>query len=61
MVDHTQLKQTATWQDIKALCDEALAFHTASVCIPPCYVKQAHEYVQGGMVICAVVGFPNGI
>lgn len=60
MVDHTQLKQTATWQDIKALCDEALAFHTASVCIPPCYVKQAHEYVQGGMVICTVVGFPNG-
>ncbi len=60
MVDHTQLKQAATWQDIKALCDEAMAFRTASVCIPPCYVKQAHDYVQGNMVICTVVGFPNG-
>ena len=47
MVDHTLLKQTATWDQIKALCDEAMEFGTASVCIPPCYVKQAHDYVQG--------------
>jgi len=60
MVDHTQLKQGATWQDIRTLCDEAMAFKTASVCIPPCYVKQAHDYVQGKMVVCTVVGFPNG-
>lgn len=60
MVDHTLLKQTATWDQIKALCDEAMKFGTASVCIPPCYVKQAHDYVQGKLTICTVVGFPNG-
>lgn len=60
MVDHTLLKQTATWEQIKALCDEAMEFGTASVCIPPCYVKQAHDYVQGKLTICTVVGFPNG-
>lgn len=60
MVDHTLLKQTATWNQIKALCDEAMEFGTASVCIPPCYVKQAHDYVQGKLTICTVVGFPNG-
>lgn len=60
MVDHTLLKQTATWDQIKALCDEAMEFSTASVCIPPCYVKQAHDYVQGKLTICTVVGFPNG-
>ena len=60
MVDHTLLKQTATWDQIKALCDEAVEFGTASVCIPPCYVKQAHDYVQGKLTICTVVGFPNG-
>lgn len=60
MVDHTLLKQTATWDQIKALCDEAMEFGTASVCIPPCYVKQAHDYVQGKLTICTVVGFPNG-
>lgn len=59
-VDHTLLKQTATWKEIQALCDDAIAFGTASVCIPPCYVKQAHEYVQGKMAICTVIGFPNG-
>lgn len=59
-VDHTLLKQTATWKEIQALCDDAIAFGTASVCIPPCYVRQAHEYVQGKMVICTVIGFPNG-
>ena len=60
MVDHTLLKQTATWDQIKALCDEAMEFGTASVCIPPCYVKQAHDYVLGKLTICTVVGFPNG-
>ena len=60
MVDHTLLKQTATWDQIKTLCDEAMEFGTASVCIPPCYVKQAHDYVQGKLTICTVVGFPNG-
>ena len=60
MVDHTLLKQTATWDQIKALCDEAMESGTASVCIPPCYVKQAHDYVQGKLTICTVVGFPNG-
>ncbi len=60
MVDHMLLKQTATWDQIKALCDEAMEFGTASVCIPPCYVKQAHDYVQGKLTICTVVGFPNG-
>ena len=58
-VDHTLLKQTATWKEIQALCDDAIAFGTASVCIPPCYVRQAHEYVQGKMAICTVIGFPN--
>lgn len=60
LVDHTLLKQTATWDEIKQLCDEAIAYGTASVCIPPCYVEQAHDYVQGKMTICTVVGFPNG-
>ena len=60
IVDHTLLKQTATWKEIQALCDDAIAFGTASVCIPPCYVRQAHEYVQGKMAICTVIGFPNG-
>ena len=59
-VDHTLLKQTATWKESQALCDDAIAFGTASVCIPPCYVRQAHEYVQGKMAICTVIGFPNG-
>lgn len=60
MVDHTLLKQTATWAEIKALCDEAMAFETASVCIPPCYVAQAHEYMKGKVAVCTVIGFPNG-
>ena len=60
MVDHTLLKQTATWEDIKKLCDEGMQWHTASVCIPPCYVKRAADYVQGKLTICTVVGFPNG-
>ena len=60
MVDHTLLAQTATWEDIKKLCDEGMQWHTASVCIPPCYVKQAADYVQGRLAICTVIGFPNG-
>lgn len=59
-VDHTQLAQTATWQQIKTLCDEAVAYQTASVCIPPSYVKQAKQYVGDRMKICTVIGFPNG-
>ena len=60
MVDHTLLKQTATWEEIKDLVDEAIAYGTASVCIPPCYVAAAHEYAGDRMTICTVVGFPNG-
>lgn len=59
-VDHTLLSQTATWEQIKAICDEAIKLHTASVCIPPCYVKQAKEYVRDQLTICTVIGFPNG-
>lgn len=59
-VDHTLLKQTATWEQIKVICDEGAENQTASVCIPPCFVKQAKEYVQGKVAICTVIGFPNG-
>lgn len=59
-VDHTLLAQTATWDQIKTLCDDALYYHTASVCIPPCFVKQAKEYVGNRLAICTVIGFPNG-
>ena len=59
-VDHTLLKQTATMKDIEKICDGAIANNTASVCIPPVYVKQAKEYVKGKMKICTVIGFPNG-
>ncbi len=59
-VDHTLLKQTATWEQIKVICDEGAEYQTASVCIPPCYVKQAKEYVQGKVAVCTVIGFPNG-
>ena len=58
--DHTLLKQNAVWEDIKTLCDDAIRFHTASVCIPPCFVAQAKEYVQDRLRICTVIGFPNG-
>lgn len=60
MVDHTLLKQTTTWEEIKKLCDEAVEFETASVCIPPCYVKQAVSYLEGRIPVCTVIGFPNG-
>ena len=59
-VDHTLLKQTATMKDIEKICDDAIANNTASVCIPPVYVKQAKDYVKGKMKICTVIGFPNG-
>ena len=59
-VDHTLLQQTATWEEIRKICDDAMKYQTASICIPPCFVKQAAEYVQGKMEICTVVGFPNG-
>lgn len=59
-VDHTLLQQTATGEEIKQLCDDAIQYQTASVCIPPAYVKQASEYVLGKMAVCTVIGFPNG-
>lgn len=59
-VDHTLLKPEATWEQIKTLCDEAMEFGCATVCIPPAYVKQAADYVQGNLKICTVIGFPNG-
>lgn len=58
--DHTLLAQTATWDDIKAICDDGIKYQTASVCIPPCFVKQASEYSKGRVAICTVIGFPNG-
>lgn len=60
IVDHTNLSQTATWEDIKTLCDEARTYGTASVCIPACFVKKAKDYVDKKVTICTVVGFPNG-
>ena len=59
-IDHTQLKQIADWASIQKLCDEAIEGGAASVCIPPCYVKQAADYVEGKVKICTVIGFPNG-
>ncbi|HJD34842.1 MAG TPA: deoxyribose-phosphate aldolase [Candidatus Mediterraneibacter tabaqchaliae] len=59
-VDHTLLSQTATWEEIRKLCDEAIEYQTASVCIPPSYVQQAKEYVGSRMAVCTVIGFPNG-
>ena len=58
--DHTLLLQDATFDQIKALCDDAIKYNTASVCIPPCYVKDAKAYVGDRMKICTVIGFPNG-
>jgi len=59
-VDHTLLSQSATWEQIKAICDDGMKYHTASVCIPASYVKQAADYVDGKLPICTVIGFPNG-
>lgn len=58
--DHTILSQTATWEEVKTICDDGIKYQTASVCIPPYYVKKAKEYVGDKLKICTVVGFPNG-
>ena len=58
--DHTLLTQTATWAEIKGVCDDGMKYHTASVCIPASYVKQAKQYVGDRLPICTVIGFPNG-
>ena len=58
--DHTLLAQTATWTDIKAICDDGIKYQTASVCIPASFVKQAKDYVGDKLAICTVIGFPNG-
>lgn len=60
MCDHTLLLQTSTWDEIKEICDDAMRYHTASVCIPPSYVKEANDYMQGKVPVCTVIGFPNG-
>lgn len=59
-VDHTLLLQTAIWEEIRGICDDAVQYRTASVCIPPSFVKQASEYLAGKMPVCTVIGFPNG-
>ncbi len=59
-VDHTLLSQSATWNDIKVICDDGIKYNTASVCIPASFVKQAKEYVGNKQKICTVIGFPNG-
>lgn len=59
-VDHTLLKQPSTWEQIKEICDDAVEFETASVCIPPSFVKQAAEYLGEKKPVCTVIGFPNG-
>lgn len=59
-VDHTLLSQTATWNEIKRICDDGIKYGCASVCIPASYVKQAAEYVDGKIPVCTVIGFPNG-
>ena len=60
IVDHTLLSQTATWEEIKVICDDAIHYQTASVCIPPSYVKAVKDYVGDKMKVCTVIGFPNG-
>lgn len=59
-VDHTLLKQTATWQDIVRVCDEAVAYHTATIMVPSCYVRRIHEKYGAKLKVATVVGFPNG-
>ena len=59
-VDHTLLNQEATWEEIRQICDDAVIYGTASVCIPPSYVKMAAEYLKGRIPVCTVIGFPNG-
>lgn len=59
-VDHTLLKQIATWEDIKVICEDAMKYEVASVCIPPSFVKKAKDFVGDKMKVCTVIGFPNG-
>lgn len=59
-VDHTLLSQTAVWEEIRQICDDAVTYHTASVCIPPSFVRQACDYLNGKAAVCTVIGFPNG-
>ena len=59
-VDHTLLSPQATWDEIRQICDDAIKYHTASVCIPPSYVKQASKYLGESVKVCTVIGFPNG-
>ncbi|MDR3167932.1 MAG: hypothetical protein LBT93_08310 [Treponema sp.] len=59
-IDHTLLKAAASWEDIKKLCDEAVRYRTASVCIPPSYVKPVHETYGEELTVCTVIGFPLG-
>ena len=59
-VDHTNLSQTAKWEEIKKICDDGIKFNVASACIPPCYVEEAKKYVGDKLKICTVIGFPNG-
>ncbi len=60
LVDHTVLSPTATWEEVRAVCEEGVNYHTASVCIPAAFVAQAKEYLGDRLPICTVVGFPNG-
>lgn len=59
-VDHTLLTQTTTWEEIRQICEDGVKYQVASVCIPPSYVKQASEYLEGRLPVCTVIGFPNG-
>lgn len=59
-VDHTLLSQTATWEDIKKICDEGMKYEVASICIPPSYIREAKKYVGDKLALCTVIGFPNG-
>lgn len=59
-VDHTLLTQTATWEELKVICEDAMRYEAASVCIPPDRVKQVKDYVENRMAVCTVIGFPNG-
>ncbi len=60
MIDHTLLKAVSTWPEIESLCDEAVKYHTASVCVPPCFIKRIHDQYGDALAICTVIGFPLG-
>ncbi len=59
-VDHTLLNPAATWDEIKAICDDGITYGCAGVCVPPSFVKHVNEYVKGQIAVCTVIGFPNG-